>query len=354
MRVGFPSAGLVLYLAVLTGTAVAAGLAADPPAASAEAPAPPERPAAPALLQDRLDALTGAFDGDAGVAVLDLQKGWMAEVRGEQSLPQQSVAKLWTAIAVLDAVDEGRLGLDGEIGITRADLSVFHEPLAARVGRGGYRASVGELLRLAIVHSDNAANDILVRAVGGTAAVREVIAGKGIDGVSAGVEQRVLQGRIAGLQWGQDYSSAAGFLAARARTPQDVRQAALDAYLARPMDGAQPAAIARALEALYRGRLLSPGSTELLLDLMAQTVFGHDRLMGGLPSGWRISHKTGTGPVLQGFHAGENDVGVVTAPDGRAYAVVVLIGRTHRSEAAGEALMRQIARAVVEQWRSGA
>jgi beta-lactamase class A len=122
-------------------------------------------------------------------------------------------------------------------------------------------------------------------------------------------------------------------------------------YLADPDDGAEPAATVQTLEGLWRGRLLSPASTAFLLRLMRESVHGPDRLAGGLPPGWSIAHKTGTGQHLGLLHVGTNDVGVLTAPDGHAYAVAVFIGQTIRPLAWREALMRNVARAVVQHWR---
>lgn len=307
--------------------------------------------APPADLSRRIDDLARGFDGDVGVAVTDLAEGWTINAAGERSFPQQSVAKLWTALAVLDAADRGRLRLDDTVLVARSDLSVFNEPLAARVGLDGYRASLRELLFLAIVQSDNAANDILVRRLGGPEAVQTVMAAKGLSGIAGGIEQRRLQSRIAGLEWRPDYDGGERLEAARARLPDAAREAAMQSYLAAPDDGATPLATVRALAALSEGRLLSPGSTALLLRLMGQSVHGPDRLAGGLGRSWSIAHKTGTGQHLGLLHVGTNDVGLIRAPDGHAYAVAVFIGRSVLPLARREGLMRAVARAVVAHWR---
>ena len=67
----------------------------------------------------------------------------------------------------------------------------------------------------------------------------------------------------------------------------------------------------------------------------------------GLASGWTISHKTGTGQVLGGEQAGYNDIGVLHAPDGRNYALAVMIGRTSTPLATRMALMQEVVRAAI-------
>ena len=51
-------------------------------------------------------------------------------------------------------------------------------------------------------------------------------------------------------------------------------------------DGASPLAITNALTRLARGELLSPASTRLMLDTMARTTSGPQRLRAGVPAGW--------------------------------------------------------------------
>jgi beta-lactamase class A len=83
---------------------------------------------------------------------------------------------------------------------------------------------------------------------------------------------------------------------------------------------------------------------------MERARTGPRRLKGGLPAGWSIAHKTGTGQDLAGFSVGINDVGLLTAPDGRTYAVAVMLRRTRHSVPARLAFMQSVSRAVAAQW----
>jgi len=65
-------------------------------------------------------------------------------------------------------------------------------------------------------------------------------------------------------------------------------------------------------------------------------------------------HKTGTGQQLGNWVAGYNDVGVVTAPDGRTYAVAVLIGSTRQPIPVRQRLMSDVVRAIVRTSPAGA
>ena len=106
---------------------------------------------------------------------------------------------------------------------------------------------------------------------------------------------------------------------------------------------------------LQRGELLSRASTSRLLSIMAQVRTGRMRLRGGLAPGWSIGHKTGSGQVFNGVQAGYNDIGILTSPDGRHYAVAVMIGRTSAPNLTRMQLMQNVTRAVIayDEARSG-
>ena len=128
--------------------------------------------------------------------------------------------------------------------------------------------------------------------------------------------------------------------------PLERRKAALDRYLADPVDGASPVAIVAALARFAKGELLSPSSTQLLLGIMSRVKSGPNRLRAGVPSGWGFLHKTGTGQDLPPVSTGYNDIGVMTAPDGTRYAVAVMISDTTASIPARMAFMQSISRTV--------
>lgn len=311
-------------------------------------PAPP----APAELQEKIEALAAKYREPVGIAVTDVSARWTAQVAGDEVFPQQSVSKLWVALAVMQAVDRGALRLDQPVLLTKEDRSVFYQPITSRIrGPNGYSTTVDELLRYQLTESDNAANDKLIAELGGGEAVTRTMRDKGLAGLGRGETERELQTRAAGLTWKPEYGITWVWKAAREELPETVRDQAQARYLADPGDGAKPAAITNALAALKRGELLSPASTETMLDLMAQCRTGSSRLRAGLPAGWSIAHKTGTGPDWRGASVGINDVGLITAPDGRTYAVAVMLRQTRKPVSSRQALMQAVARTVVDYWR---
>ena len=311
--------------------------------------AAPGRSAPPAarVLAARIGALGRAFHGRVGIAVEDVAQGWSVSYDGVRPYPQQSVSKLCTAIAVLGALDAGRLRLADPVLVRREDMSVFHQPIQAHLTDAGFQTTVGDLLVGAIADSDNAADDILIRKVGGAEVVQAAVSDRGLVDIRCGPEEHILESRIAGLTWRPDYAFGQTFWTARDALDPSLRARTLQAYLDDPEDGATPLALVHLLARLQRGELLSAASTQRLLTIMAMTRTGPKRLPAGLGGGWTIAHKTGTGQDLGTLATGNNDVGLVTAPDGRAYAVAVMIASTREPVPDRQRLMAGVARSVV-------
>jgi len=77
--------------------------------------------------------------------------------------------------------------------------------------------------------------------------------------------------------------------------------------------------VAKLLEDLYDGKLLTKKSSQAFLDLLAAQKI-NNRLPQGLPDGVQIMHKTGD---LAGY---VHDAGIVRLVDGSSYIIVVMSG----------------------------
>jgi beta-lactamase class A len=344
--------GLTLIAAASVSASAATQLPAparDPLAPLAARPVPPVPPAPP-YIRSRINELGRGFNGRVGIAVRSIDGGWSTGWKADELYPQQSVSKLWVSIAAMDAVDKGRVSLDDRVTLTRDDLTLFHQPIRSLIlGGGGYTTTLGDLMVRAITTSDNTANDKLMRVVGGSSAVRDMIRDKHLGSIRFYNGERALQSRIAGLIWSPSYSIGNAFWEARNALPLAVRRAAFNRYVDDPFDGASPQAIVDALARLKRGELLSPQSTNRLLAIMSHTKTGANRLKGGLAPGWALNHKTGTGQEFGGQQAGYNDIGILTAPDGRSYSVAVMIKLTSAPLPVRMALMNNVVRSVIMQ-----
>jgi beta-lactamase class A len=307
--------------------------------------------AAQRVLDERIGSLGRNFSGDVGIAVKDLQTGYVTHYDGNSHFPQQSVSKFWVTMTALDKADRGELSINSPVTVRKSDLTLFNQPIAAQIGANGYTTTLSELMQRAMQLSDNTCNDFVLWRAGGPDAVRDFLQRKGISGIRFGPGERIMQSRIAGMEWNSSMVGR-GFYAARNRVPASVRRAAFERYVADPVDGATPLGVVDALGKLKKGELLSPVSTSRLLGIMSHTRTGPQRLKGALGPGWSLAHKTGTGQVLGSVQSGYNDIGILTAPDGSSYAVAVMIRRTTVPIPTRMQLMQNVTRAVADYQRN--
>ena len=89
----------------------------------------------------RSDAIARRFRQPVGMAVMEVDQGWIAAVDGDGVYPQQSVSKLWVAISVLDAVDQ--FTGSWAIWLSRNPISSLraNQESLTRVVDGGSRSS---------------------------------------------------------------------------------------------------------------------------------------------------------------------------------------------------------------------
>ncbi len=308
--------------------------------------APPAKPApaaqpAPwvAPLQRQVEAIDEAMPGDFGAYV---RRNGPAGQAGELDLGADrawylsSTIKVPVAVAVLEAVDAGRLSLDDELELTAADFvdgsgdMLEHAP--------GERFSIATLLGKSLRDSDSTATDMLIRRIGEDwlNARVEAWTGGGFGRITTILQVRydaygALHPQVARLDNAQLLAlrrAEAGEprLQALARELGVPRQALGDVtleqvfedYYARGLNSATLPAFGRLLERLAAGELLSPQSTELLLGHMRQISTGSRRIQAGLPPQADFAQKTGT----QQQRA--CNVGILDPERGREGATVVV------------------------------
>ena len=306
--------------------------------------------AADEKLRNEIDTLWKKFPGRAGIAIYTPFSDDIIGRRQTERFPQQSVSKMWVALTILEQEAAGKLSLDKKIRVTRDDIVVFSQPIKQYLSsQDSFEMPVRELLAHAINASDNLANSVLIRVAGGPQAINQMLDRRKVQSIRFGPGEVLLQSAIAGLEWRPEYRKGNGFKEQRSRIPMEKRRAALEKYLASPLDGAAPGTIALVLKRFGERAADDPGAK--LLKLMAGTYTGRSRLRSGLAPGWSLAHKTGTGQVLGSISTALNDVGVMKAPDGCRYQVAVMIAETRAGREVTNGLMQNVARAVVRHHR---
>lgn len=224
-----------------------------------------------------LRQIEGEFGGALGAQVLDVTTGQSAGLNNDVRFGHCSSFKLSLAAKILQRDATGEDSADRRVTWSEDDLMSV-SPFTTRALSQG--ATLRELAEATQKYSDNAAANILLREIGGPAALTAFWRSLGDD--------------VSRLD---RYEPALNLV-----PTAEVR------------DTTTPAAMARTVAKLVYGDALPEGERATLRQWMVDTPTGLDRVRKALPEDWRAGDKTGTGlaPSTGGIYI---DIGFVEPPE---------------------------------------
>jgi beta-lactamase class A len=286
----------------------------------------------------RIASLTVAT---AGVCAIHVESGHQLSLNASMQFPMASTYKIPIAITVLRSVDEGRLALDQRIEITERDISPGSGYITEYLHEPGLSLSIRNLLEIMLRISDNTASDLVLRLAGGAQGVMDFVYRCGLSEMRIDRTTKHLLADFNGLTGiALDEWTISKFRTALEAATDAQKQAAQQSFLSDARDSCSPALMASLLATVQRGDLLSTSSSELLLSIMRHCQTGRKRIMGLLPAGVTVAHKTGTiGDVIV------NDAGILTLPaDAGHVAIAVFVKSDRKALVEYERLIAEIAR----------
>ncbi|WP_243310210.1 class A beta-lactamase [Fundidesulfovibrio agrisoli] len=243
------------------------------------------------VFTDQLAQLEAESGGRLGVFALNTASGSTLSHRPDERFPMCSTFKLMLAAAVLKRAETEPDLMERVIPVEPGDLLKWAPAAKERVGKG---MTVTELCSAAMQVSDNTAANLLLRLLGGPEALTAFAR-------SIGDEAFRLD------RWEPELNTA---------IPGD------------PRDTTTPAAMARSLERLALGDALAPAQRGLLLRWLEGNATGAGKIRAGVPEGWRVGDKTGSGD-----YGTTNDVAVILPPSGSPLIVAVYLTQPVRDAA---------------------
>lgn len=225
-----------------------------------------------AAAQDRLAALESAAGGRLGIAALNTASGARLSHRADERFALCSTFKVIAASAVLQRSATQAGLLQRRIAYKKDELVAYSPITEKHVGDG---LTVAELCAAALQYSDNTAANLLMKLLGGPAAVTAFARAIGDN-----------QFRLD--RWETELNTA---------LPGD------------PRDTSTPAAMAASLQRLTLGDALGRAEREQLVAWMRGNTTGATRIRAGVPADWQVADKTGSGD-----YGTANDIGVAWPP----------------------------------------
>jgi beta-lactamase class A len=197
--------------------------------------------------------------GRLGVAVLNTATGVDVGYRRDERFPMCSTFKLLAVAAVLSKADQREEQLDRIVHFSKSDIVPYSPATESHVGNRGI--SIKELCTAAITLSDNTAANLLLETIGGPAGLTTFA--------------RTIGDQKTRLDRNEPTLNEA--------RPGDLR------------DTSTPLAMLSDLHSLLLGASLSQASRVQLTEWLIANKTGDTRLRAGLPSGWKVGDKTGSG-----------------------------------------------------------
>jgi beta-lactamase class A len=239
----------------------------------------------PASAHAQLAALEQQAGGRLGVSAWRTDGGARIAHRADERFPMCSTFKAMLAAAVLArSVSEQGL-LQKTIRYAAKDL-VTYSPLTEKHLADGM--TVAALCAATLQHSDNSAANFLMKLLGGPRAV---------TAFARSIGNQVFQLE----RWETALNSA---------IPGEVR------------DTASPASMTQSLQQLLLGNSLPAPQRQQLETWMRGNLTGDQRIRAGLPAGWSVADKTGSGA-----YGTVNDIGVAWPVSGAPLVIAVYYTR---------------------------
>jgi beta-lactamase class A len=237
--------------------------------------------------EGRMGKIEEASGGRLGVAILDTTTAARVGYRSDERFPMCSTFKLLAVGAVLRRVDKGREQLDRTVRFTQKDLVTYSPATEKRVDSG---MSIKELCAAAMTLSDNTAANLLLGSIGGPAGLTAFARTLGDDVTRLDRIEPELNEAL----------------------PHD------------PRDTSTPDKMVSDLRELVLGNALSPSSRAQLTDWLVHNQTGDKRLRAGVPAGWKVGDKTGSGA-----RGTTNDLAILWPPQrGPIFVAAYLTGTT--------------------------
>ncbi len=228
----------------------------------------------PISVQQKLAELENASGGRLGISAIDTNNNARIQYRAEERFPLCSTFKIMLVSAILHQSMSNSHLLKQHVKYNKRDVvAAGYAPITKKhLARG---MSIAELCAAAIDYSDNAAGNLLMKKLGGPKTVTAFA--RFIGDTPFRLDR-----------WEPALNTA---------IPGDLR------------DTSTPLAMQHSLQQLALGKALAKPQRERLQAWLKSNTTGNSRIRAGVPKGWVVADKTGTGD-----YGSTNAIGIIWPP----------------------------------------
>jgi beta-lactamase class A len=263
------------------------------------------------ILKEKIAEIVKSKRAIVGVGIMNLENGDTLTLNGKRHFPMQSVFKFHLALAVLNQVDKGKITLNQDIFVSKADMIPnLYSPMREKYPEGNINLPLSEILKYTVSQSDNSGCDLLFKLIGGTEKANKFIHKIGVKDVAILDPEVRIQN-----DWSLQYRNYT-----------------------------TPFAAIQLLQKFHKDQILSKSSQDFLYKIMVETTTGPNKIKGLLPREAIVAHKTGfSGKNKEGLTGATNDIGIITLPNSKQFAIAVFVSDSMEDEKINDKMIAEIA-----------
>ncbi|MDP3269525.1 MAG: class A beta-lactamase [Legionella sp.] len=261
-----------------------------------------------ASIQQKLAELENSSGGRIGIYAINTANGTHLQYHANERFPMGCTSKVIGVATILNkSVSDSSL-LSQKVSYTKKDLTNWNPITEKHLATG---MTVSELCSASISYSDNAAMNLLVKKMGGLEQIN------------------VFARSIHNDSFRQDNG-----------WPEE----ALSGGQGNLNDSSTPKAMAESLQKLAFTDALAKPQRELLVSWLKATTTGDFRIRAGVPKGWVVADKTGTGST----YGTTNDIGIIWPPKCAPIVVAVYYTSNDKKAVKREDVVASVTRILVD------
>lgn len=289
-----------------------------------------------AMILKKLNQIATTSKTVIGVTAINIETNRKVSYNNTMPFFMASTIKVPIAVTLLHRVDQKQDDLDRSIHLATSNAVPGSGKLHYSLAKGPVNITLRQLLQLMLTVSDNSASDALLREVNGPKAVTQRMRELGLNHIyvsrslirtyidTEAVNPALLQTPHSIPFWKKEFTYVPITAKIRAwlHFQNDFR------------DTATPDDMAVLLAKLYKGQILSPANTNLLIHTMEECRTGSTRIKKFLPAGTEVADKTGTwgiytpnylkNPASKSLYRFASDVGVITLPQNKGHVAIAV------------------------------
>lgn len=266
-------------------------------------------------LSDTISKIASSSPGEVGVAVIINGTDTIA-VNDMSIYPMMSVFKMHQAIAICDNLDHTGGSLDSVISVMRDSLDQkTWSPMLKEHTESVMSVSVRDMLRYALIQSDNNASNLLFKIMLDVTTTDSLIATL--------IPRSAFQIACTEEEMSADHAKAYS-------------------------NFTSPLGAAMLINRLFTDSVVSDEKQAFIKSALCECITGKDRIAAPLlgKEGVTVAHKTGSGYSANGILAAHNDVAYVKLPNGICYSLAVFVKDFRGDETEASEVIAHISAAV--------